>query len=136
MGPGRRRRMSSVDAAGNPSTPSSLQCPSFSAPLVLPHPPPGPLGRCSADPWYNSRTWYWVCWVLVHKVGLGSKGAALASAVSYSTDLAILCLYTRLSGACRRTWTGFSMEAFAFKELPVMSSPPSKNDGLLGMVVV
>ncbi|KAE8774212.1 Protein TRANSPARENT TESTA 12 [Hordeum vulgare] len=58
-----------------------------------------------------------VCWVLVHKVGLGSKGAALASAVSYSTNLAILCLYTRLSGACRRTWTGFSMEAFAFKEL-------------------
>ncbi|KAI5015390.1 hypothetical protein ZWY2020_056780 [Hordeum vulgare] len=50
-------------------------------------------------------------------VGLGSKGAALASAVSYSTNLAILCLYTRLSGACRRTWTGFSMEAFAFKEL-------------------
>ncbi|XP_044958520.1 protein DETOXIFICATION 16-like [Hordeum vulgare subsp. vulgare] len=58
-----------------------------------------------------------VCWVLVHKVGLGSKGAALASAVSYSTNLAILCLYTRLSGACRSTWTGFSMEAFAFKEL-------------------
>ncbi|KAE8815079.1 MATE efflux family protein DTX1 [Hordeum vulgare] len=50
-------------------------------------------------------------------VGLGSKGAALASAVSDSTYLAILCLYTRLSGACRRTWTGFSMEAFAFKEL-------------------
>ncbi|KAI4989271.1 hypothetical protein ZWY2020_036588 [Hordeum vulgare] len=55
--------------------------------------------------------------VLVHKVGLGSKGAALASDVSYSTNLAILCLYTRLSGACRRTWTGFSMEAFAIKEL-------------------
>ncbi|XP_044968272.1 protein DETOXIFICATION 16-like [Hordeum vulgare subsp. vulgare] len=91
-GPGRRRRMSSVDAAG-------------------------PLWRYSADPWYSSQTWYWVCWVLVHKVGLGSKGAALASAVSYSTNLAILCLYTRLSGACRRTWTGFSMEAFAFKEL-------------------
>ncbi|XP_044983631.1 protein DETOXIFICATION 16-like [Hordeum vulgare subsp. vulgare] len=65
----------------------------------------------------GSQTWYWVCWVLVHKVGLGSKGAALASAVSDSTYLAILCLYTRLSGACRRTWTGFSMEAFAFKEL-------------------
>uniref|UniRef100_A0A8I6WHW7 Protein DETOXIFICATION n=1 Tax=Hordeum vulgare subsp. vulgare TaxID=112509 RepID=A0A8I6WHW7_HORVV len=77
----------------------------------------GPLGRCPADPWYSSRTWYWVCWVLVHKVGLGSKGAALASAVSYSTNLAILCLYTRLSGACRRTWTGLFMEAFAFKEL-------------------
>ncbi|KAI4967326.1 hypothetical protein ZWY2020_028404 [Hordeum vulgare] len=46
-----------------------------------------------------------------------SKEAALASAVSYSTNLAILCLYTRLSGACKRTWSGFSMEAPAFKEL-------------------
>ncbi|KAI5005621.1 hypothetical protein ZWY2020_032864 [Hordeum vulgare] len=26
-------------------------------------------------------------------------------------------MYTRLSGACGRTWTGFSMEAFAFLEL-------------------
>ncbi|KAI4996171.1 hypothetical protein ZWY2020_046437 [Hordeum vulgare] len=32
-------------------------------------------------------------------------------------NLAMLCLYTRLFGACRRTWTGFSMKAFAFKEL-------------------
>ncbi|XP_048543745.1 protein DETOXIFICATION 16-like [Triticum urartu] len=56
-----------------------------------------------------------VCWVLVHKAGMGSKGAALATAVSYSTNLAILSLYTRLSGACKRTWTGFSMQAF--KEL-------------------
>ncbi|CAM0884759.1 unnamed protein product [Alopecurus aequalis] len=56
-----------------------------------------------------------VCWALVHKAGMGSKGAALSSAVSYCTNLAILSLYTRLSGACKRTWTGFSMEAF--KEL-------------------
>ncbi|VAI80649.1 unnamed protein product [Triticum turgidum subsp. durum] len=56
-----------------------------------------------------------VCWALVHKAGMGSKGAALATAVSYSTNLAILSLCTRLSGACKRTWTGFSMQAF--KEL-------------------
>ncbi|XBI03973.1 hypothetical protein VPH35_132327 [Triticum aestivum] len=52
--------------------------------------------------------------------------AALASTVSYSTNLAILCLYTRLSGACKRTWTGFSMEAFKdlhqFAELAVPSA--------------
>jgi MATE family multidrug resistance protein len=56
-----------------------------------------------------------VCWALVHKAGMGSKGAALSGAVSYSINLAVLTLYTRLSGACKRTWTGFSMEAF--KEL-------------------
>uniref|UniRef100_A0A453T3X2 Protein DETOXIFICATION n=1 Tax=Aegilops tauschii subsp. strangulata TaxID=200361 RepID=A0A453T3X2_AEGTS len=77
-----------------------------------------------------------VCWALVHKVGMGSKGAALASTVSYSTNLAILCLYSRLSGACKRTWTGFSMEAFKelrqFGEIAV----PSAMMVWLGMVVV
>ncbi|XP_051197610.1 protein DETOXIFICATION 16 [Lolium perenne] len=53
-----------------------------------------------------------VCWALVHGAGMGSKGAALSGAVSYSVNLAVLTLYTRLSGACHRTWTGFSMEAF------------------------
>jgi MATE family multidrug resistance protein len=56
-----------------------------------------------------------VCWALVHGAGMGSKGAALSGAISYSANLAMLTLYTRLSGACKRTWTGFSMEAF--KEL-------------------
>ncbi|VAI37164.1 unnamed protein product [Triticum turgidum subsp. durum] len=56
-----------------------------------------------------------VCWALVHKAGMGSKGAALARAISYCTNLSILSMYTRLSGACKRTWKGFSMEAF--KEL-------------------
>uniref|UniRef100_A0ACD5WKN5 Uncharacterized protein n=1 Tax=Avena sativa TaxID=4498 RepID=A0ACD5WKN5_AVESA len=53
-----------------------------------------------------------VCWALVHRAGMGSKGAALSSAVSYCTNLAILSMYTRMSGACKRTWTGFSVEAF------------------------
>lgn len=57
-----------------------------------------------------------VCWALVHKAGMGSKGAALSNAVSYCVNLAILAIYVRVSGACKRTWTGFSMEAF--KELP------------------
>jgi MATE family multidrug resistance protein len=56
-----------------------------------------------------------VCWALVHKAGMGSKGAALSNTVSSCINLALLSLYTRLSGACKRTWTGFSMEAF--KEL-------------------
>lgn len=53
-----------------------------------------------------------VCWTLVHKAGMGSRGAALSNAISYTVNLVILSLYTRLSGACKRTWTGFSMEAF------------------------
>ncbi|CAM0908082.1 unnamed protein product [Alopecurus aequalis] len=56
-----------------------------------------------------------VCWFLVHKAGMGSKGAALSIGVSYATNLAMLTLYTKLSGACNKTWTGYSMEAF--KEL-------------------
>ena len=63
----------------------------------------------------TSLTHVLMCWALVHKAGMGSKGAALSSAISYCINLAILSLYTRLSGACKKTWTGFSMEAF--KEL-------------------
>uniref|UniRef100_A0A0E0M670 Protein DETOXIFICATION n=1 Tax=Oryza punctata TaxID=4537 RepID=A0A0E0M670_ORYPU len=53
-----------------------------------------------------------VCWLLVHRLGLGVKGAALANAVSFLTNLSVLAIYVRLSPACRRTWTGFSGEAF------------------------
>ena len=52
------------------------------------------------------------CGALVHKAGMGSKGAALSNAGSYAVSLAMLSLYVRRSGACRRTWNGFSMEAF------------------------
>ncbi|CAN6305441.1 unnamed protein product [Urochloa humidicola] len=37
-----------------------------------------------------------VCWSLVFKAGMGSKGAALSSAISYGFNLAILALYVRL----------------------------------------
>ncbi|XP_037477577.1 protein DETOXIFICATION 16-like [Triticum dicoccoides] len=53
-----------------------------------------------------------VCWLLVYKLGLGNKGAALANTISYLTNLLILALYIRLSPSCKRTWTGLSMEAF------------------------
>uniref|UniRef100_A0A0E0EWT8 Protein DETOXIFICATION n=1 Tax=Oryza meridionalis TaxID=40149 RepID=A0A0E0EWT8_9ORYZ len=67
-----------------------------------------------------------VCWALVHKVGMGSKGAALSGAVTYWTNLAVLAFYARLSGACKTTWTGFSVDAFRelrrFTELAVPSA--------------
>nr|XP_015612775.1 protein DETOXIFICATION 16 isoform X4 [Oryza sativa Japonica Group] len=67
-----------------------------------------------------------VCWALVHKAGMGSKGAALSGAVTYWTNFAVLAFYARLSGACKTTWTGFSMNAFRelrrFTELAVPSA--------------
>ncbi|KAF0930774.1 hypothetical protein E2562_035142 [Oryza meyeriana var. granulata] len=53
-----------------------------------------------------------VCWLLMHRLGLGVKGAALANAVSFLTSVSVLAIYVRLSPSCRRTWTGFSDEAF------------------------
>ncbi|XP_042000523.1 protein DETOXIFICATION 16-like [Salvia splendens] len=52
-----------------------------------------------------------VCWILVFKSGLGSKGAALASCVSYWLNVLLLSLYIKFSPSCSRTWTGFSREA-------------------------
>ncbi|KAK3121886.1 hypothetical protein QOZ80_8BG0662380 [Eleusine coracana subsp. coracana] len=53
-----------------------------------------------------------VCWLLVRALGMGSAGAALATAVSYLCNLCFLAIYVRLSPRCRTTWTGFSREAF------------------------
>lgn len=52
-----------------------------------------------------------LCWILVFAAGLGGKGAALAIVVSHWLNLSLLALYVKLSGACRRTWAGFSREA-------------------------
>ncbi|PAN37383.1 hypothetical protein GQ55_7G081500 [Panicum hallii var. hallii] len=53
-----------------------------------------------------------VCWLLVYKIGLGYKGAALANAISYLTNVSILAIYVRLSPHCKNTWRGFTKEAF------------------------
>ncbi|KAL6878249.1 hypothetical protein ACP4OV_012419 [Aristida adscensionis] len=53
-----------------------------------------------------------VCWLLVRRLGLGSRGAALANAVSYLANLSSLALYVRLAPSCKATWAGFSREAF------------------------
>ncbi|URD82247.1 MATE efflux family protein [Musa troglodytarum] len=52
-----------------------------------------------------------VCWLLVYKSGLGSKGAAVAISISYWTNVLLLALYVRLSPACKKTWVGFSRGA-------------------------
>lgn len=53
-----------------------------------------------------------VCWLLVFKSGLGNKGATLANAISYWTNVIILALYVKFSPSCKRTWCGFSREVF------------------------
>ncbi|KAG0502556.1 hypothetical protein HPP92_002628 [Vanilla planifolia] len=49
---------------------------------------------------------------LVHKTGLGYKGAALASSISYWVNVLLLAFYIKLSPACKQTWSGFSKDAF------------------------
>ncbi|XP_078176665.1 protein DETOXIFICATION 16-like [Carex rostrata] len=53
-----------------------------------------------------------VCWLLVYGLGMGSKGAALGSGISSWINVAILAIYVRLSPNCKKTWVGFSKEAF------------------------
>ncbi|KAK6925314.1 Multi antimicrobial extrusion protein [Dillenia turbinata] len=53
-----------------------------------------------------------VCWTLVVKSSHGSKGAALANAISYWSNFLSLALYIKFSPSCAKTWKGFSMEAF------------------------
>ncbi|PKA49259.1 MATE efflux family protein DTX1 [Apostasia shenzhenica] len=53
-----------------------------------------------------------VCWLLVFKFGLGSRGAALSNSMAYWVNLMMLALYVRLSPSCKKSWNGFSREAF------------------------
>ncbi|GKV43326.1 hypothetical protein SLEP1_g50630 [Rubroshorea leprosula] len=52
-----------------------------------------------------------VCWALVFKSGLGSRGAAFANAISHWSNVLLLACYVRFSPSCAKTWTGFSNEA-------------------------
>lgn len=52
-----------------------------------------------------------VCWFLVFKSGLGSKGAALANSISCWINVLLLALYVKFSSSCSKTRTGFSKEA-------------------------
>ncbi|KAI5009129.1 hypothetical protein ZWY2020_010177 [Hordeum vulgare] len=50
-----------------------------------------------------------VCWALVYRLRLGIRGAALAKAMSYLTNVSILSVYVRVSPSCKKSWTGFSL---------------------------
>lgn len=52
-----------------------------------------------------------VCWALVFKSGLGSRGAAVANSISYWLNVLFLVTYVKFAPPCSKTWTGFSKEA-------------------------
>ncbi|GAV59613.1 MatE domain-containing protein [Cephalotus follicularis] len=52
-----------------------------------------------------------ICYLLVFKSSLGNKGAALANAISIGINALLLIIYVRISTSCKKTWTGFSIEA-------------------------
>ncbi|XP_048539518.1 protein DETOXIFICATION 16-like [Triticum urartu] len=49
-----------------------------------------------------------LCWFLVQNSGLGYRGAALATSVSYWFNVILLALYVKFSEAGRRSWHGWS----------------------------
>lgn len=53
-----------------------------------------------------------LCWLLTYKLEFGSKGAALANAVSCWINALLMGLYVKISSSCAQTFTGFSREAF------------------------
>lgn len=52
-----------------------------------------------------------VCWAVVFKSGLGSRGAAFANAISHWLNVLLLACYVGFSTCRAKTWTGFSKEA-------------------------
>ncbi|KAM3213153.1 hypothetical protein ACQJBY_065888 [Aegilops geniculata] len=49
-----------------------------------------------------------LCWFLVQSSGLGYRGAALATSVSYWFNVILLAMYVKFSEAGRRSWQGWS----------------------------
>jgi MATE family multidrug resistance protein len=60
-----------------------------------------------------------LCWLLVQGFGLGHRGAALATSISYWFNVALLAVYVKVSKAGRRSWHGWSREALKLKDAKV-----------------
>ncbi|KAL2934178.1 Protein DETOXIFICATION 16 [Bienertia sinuspersici] len=60
-----------------------------------------------------------ICWLLVFKAGLGSKGAALANTISYWFNCLLLAVYVKFSFSCRTTWTDTFPKA-SFQGIPAL----------------
>ncbi|KAF7130870.1 hypothetical protein RHSIM_Rhsim10G0073500 [Rhododendron simsii] len=53
-----------------------------------------------------------LCWALVFKTGLGTKGAALSISLSYWVDVIALGIYLKYSPACEKSRAPFSRDVF------------------------
>lgn len=52
-----------------------------------------------------------LCWLLLFKFGIGSRGAALSNSISYWVNVLLISLYVKFSPSCKQSWTGFSKTA-------------------------
>ncbi|CAM6127106.1 unnamed protein product [Calypogeia fissa] len=52
------------------------------------------------------------CWLLVYKLGVGFKGAAISNGISTWLNLTILVMYVKFGPVGKQTWAGFTTEAF------------------------
>ncbi|KAG6557900.1 hypothetical protein Mapa_000077 [Marchantia paleacea] len=54
-----------------------------------------------------------LCWFIVFKLGLGYRGVAMATSISYWVNVVLLATFVKVSNCCERTWVnGISREAF------------------------
>lgn len=67
-----------------------------------------------------------ICWVLTLKLNMGYRGAAVAISITYWMNVVMLGLYVKFSSSCKKSWPGFSKEAFrnivAFIRLAIPSA--------------
>ncbi|CAM6108347.1 unnamed protein product [Calypogeia fissa] len=53
-----------------------------------------------------------LCWLIIYVLGMGFRGAALATSISYWLNVLFLFLYVRRTKVCKETWgPGLTMEA-------------------------
>ncbi|XP_062229768.1 protein DETOXIFICATION 16-like isoform X2 [Phragmites australis] len=58
-----------------------------------------------------------LCWFLVQNFGLGNKGAALATSISYWFNVVLLAIYVKVSEAGRMSWPAWSREVLKLKDV-------------------
>ncbi|KAG0568985.1 hypothetical protein KC19_6G056800 [Ceratodon purpureus] len=67
-----------------------------------------------------------LCWLLIFKLGIGYRGAAIAGSLSNWLNVIFVASYVKYSATCKGTWTSFSREAFndlpAFIKLAIPSA--------------
>ncbi|KAJ7560436.1 hypothetical protein O6H91_04G130200 [Diphasiastrum complanatum] len=53
-----------------------------------------------------------LCWLIIFKLGMGFRGAAISLGISNWLTVVLLASYVKFSPRCKTTWTSFSREAY------------------------